>query len=58
MFEGLEWFLESGKEQKVTDTKPSMVTSDAEKPMKITAVKSIAVHQSSKISFRKEGLAL
>jgi uncharacterized protein (UPF0335 family) len=55
---GLEWFLESAKEQKVTDTIPSMVTSDAEKPMKITAVKSIAVHRSSKISFRKEGLAL
>ncbi|KAK3133654.1 hypothetical protein QOZ80_6AG0539340 [Eleusine coracana subsp. coracana] len=55
---GLEWFLESAKEQKETDTKPNTVTSDAEKPMKVTAVKSIAVHRSTKISFRKEGLAL
>ncbi|GJM98452.1 hypothetical protein PR202_ga15466 [Eleusine coracana subsp. coracana] len=55
---GLEWFLESAKEQKETDTKPNTVTSDAKKPMKVTAVKSIAVHRSTKISFRKEGLAL
>ncbi|KAL6656232.1 hypothetical protein ACP70R_007058 [Stipagrostis hirtigluma subsp. patula] len=55
---GLELFLESTKEQPVTDSKPSNVSNDAEKSMKPTAVKSTAVHRSSRFSFRKEGLAL
>uniref|UniRef100_A0A0A9DT00 DUF1664 domain-containing protein n=1 Tax=Arundo donax TaxID=35708 RepID=A0A0A9DT00_ARUDO len=55
---GLEWFLESANEQKVTDLKPNTVTVDAEKPMKTAAAKSTAVHRSSRFSFRKEGLAL
>ncbi|KAL6844725.1 hypothetical protein ACP4OV_025384 [Aristida adscensionis] len=55
---GLELFLESAKEQQVINTKPSIVSSDAEKPMKAAAVKGTAVHRSSRFSFRKEGLAL
>ncbi|XP_062199310.1 uncharacterized protein LOC133901817 [Phragmites australis] len=55
---GLELFLESTKEHKEIDSKPNTLTSDTEKPMKPAAVKSAAVHRSSRFSFRKEGLAL
>ncbi|CAN6211077.1 unnamed protein product [Urochloa humidicola] len=57
---GLELFSESTKEHKVADSKPIVITKDAEneKPTKTTTVKGAAVHRSIRFSFRKEGLAL
>uniref|UniRef100_A0A0E0ETD1 DUF1664 domain-containing protein n=1 Tax=Oryza meridionalis TaxID=40149 RepID=A0A0E0ETD1_9ORYZ len=58
---GLESVLESRKEQKAIDSKQNTtVIIDAEKPVKTVdgPVKSGAVHRCSRISFRKEGLAL
>ncbi|BAH94629.1 uncharacterized protein [Oryza sativa Japonica Group] len=58
---GLESVLESRKEQKAIDSKQNTTAIiDAEKPVKTVdgPVKSGAVHRCSRISFRKEGLAL
>ncbi|WVZ65359.1 hypothetical protein U9M48_014736 [Paspalum notatum var. saurae] len=55
---GLEFFSENTKEQKVADSKPVAVTSDAEKPTKTATVNGAAVHRPIRFSFRKEGLAL